>query len=401
MNTRNQVLVALAIVAAAGGSVALYSALGKSPDAPAAAGHVHGAAAPPARGAPVRLDAERARRIGVTYAVAEVRPLKLEIRTVGSVTWDETRLASVNPKIEGWVERLYVDFTGAPVRRGQPLLEVYSPMLVAAQEELLLARRLADQTAGTGAEAGLNAADLLESARRRLRYLDVPAAEIARIERSGVVRRTVTLYSPASGVVLEKSVVAGMRIMPGMELYRIADVSRVWVEGEVFEKDLGLVRPGQHAAITFSAYPGEAFEGRVTYLYPTVSVEARTGRVRIEMANDGLRLKPGMYAQVLLHPTDVRTALVVPRSAVHQTGERSMVFVRAADGSLLPRDVRVGIASGNDVEILAGLTAGETVVSSASFLIDAESNMGASTAAMQGMEMGPSAPAAPAGHTGH
>jgi Cu(I)/Ag(I) efflux system membrane fusion protein len=293
------------------------------------------------------------------------------------------------------VERLYVDFTGAPVRRGQPLLEVYSPMLVAAQEELLLARRLADQTAGTGAEAGLNAAELLESARRRLRYLDVPAAEIARIERSGTPRRTVTLYSPASGVVLEKSVVAGMRIMPGMELYRIADVSRVWVEGEVFEKDLGLVRPGQHAAITFSAYPGEAFEGRVTYLYPTVSVEARTGRVRIEMANAGLRLKPGMYAQVLLHPTDPRTALVVPRSAVHQTGERSMVFVRAADGSLLPREVRVGIASGNDVEILAGLTAGETVVSSASFLIDAESNMGASTAAMQGMDMGPQPAAAP------
>jgi Cu(I)/Ag(I) efflux system membrane fusion protein len=284
-------------------------------------------------------------------------------------------------------------------------------MLVAAQEELLLARRLADQTAGTGAEAGLNAAELLESARRRLRYLDIPATEIARIERSGAPRRTVTLYSPASGVVVEKSVVAGMRIMPGMELYRLADVSRVWVEGEVFEKDLGQVRPGQHADITFSAYPGEAFEGRVTYLYPSVSVEARTGRVRIEMANAGLRLKPGMYAQVLLHPADARTALVVPRSAVHQTGERSMVFVRAADGSLVPRDVRVGIASGNEVEIVAGLTAGETVVSSASFLIDAESNMGASTAAMQGVDTGPQ-PAAPAagapapaaaggGHTGH
>ena len=406
MNTRNQIILSLAVVGLSVGSVGLYSALATPEAATAAGEHAgHGVA----RGAseatnPVHLTAEEARRIGVTYATAERKTLTREVRAVGNVTYDETNLAIVNPKIEGWVERLHVDFTGAPVRAGQPLMEVYSPMLVSAQEELILARRLVDEAGAGGSErAAANAHDLLEAARRRLRYWDVPEAEIARIERSGAPRRTLTLNAPATGLVVEKSVIQGTRIMPGMDLYKIADLSRVWVEVDVFEKDLSLVRVGQHGNIAFDSYPDREFEGLVTYLYPTLNVQARTGRVRLELANPGGTLKPGMYAQVRLHLAAPTEGLVVPRTAVLQTGERAVVFARGADGMLNPREVQVGLAVGEDIEILAGLRPGEVVVSSAAFLVDAESNLGASLDAMEPMEGNPgSALAAPAaGHAGH
>jgi len=388
MNTRKQILLAAALVGVAGASVGLYTvAAAPTGGGDAMEGHNHAAMGGGSGGAElssVHLTEDAARRIGVTYATAERRALMHEVRAVGSVTFDETRLANVNPKIEGWVERLYVDFTGAPVRAGQPLMEVYSPMLVAAQEELILARRLVDQAAAGGSErASGTAMELLESARRRLRYWDISAAEIARIEQSGTPRRTLTLSAPASGVVVEKNVVQGMRIMPGMDLYKIADLGTVWVEGEVFEKDLSLVRLGQHADVAFEAYPGERFEGRVRYVYPVLNGESRTGRVRLELANPGLRLKPGMYASVALHLPAPRESVVVPRTAVLQTGERAIVFVRGADGVLAPREVSVGLASGADIEIVAGLEAGEVVASSAAFLIDAEANLGVG---MRGME---------------
>lgn len=332
---------------------------------------------------PVRLDRESARRIGVTFAVAEERILDATLQTVGIVTYDETRIVTVNPKVEGWVERLYVDFTGAPVRRGQPLLEVYSPRLVSAQEELILARRLVDETtASPGSRAAESAQALLESSRRRLAYWDIPADEIARIESSDQVRRTLTLRAPASGIVVEKNLVQGDRIMPGMTLYRIADLSTVWIEADVFEQDLGAVRPGQTARVGFDAYPGQGFEGRITYVYPTVSVESRTGRIRLELPNPGLALKPGMYANIGLDVPAGAGTLVVPRSAVLSTGERSVVFVESADGALVPRQVRTGRVAGREVEVLEGLAAGDRVVSSAGFLIDAESNLGT---AMDGM----------------
>jgi Cu(I)/Ag(I) efflux system membrane fusion protein len=416
MNTRKQIIVSAAILGLAAGSVGLYSAIvapGEAEGGAASAHANHGAA--PAGGDqknPVRLDADAARRIGVTYATAALKPLTREVRAVGTVTYNEQALVNFNPKIEGWVERLHVDFIGAPVRRGQPLMEVYSPMLVSAQEELILARRLVDQAAAGGSERSAStASDLLESARRRLRYWDIPATEIAEIERTGTPRKTLTLTSPATGVVVEKNVVEGTRIMPGMDLYRISDLSRVWVEVDVFEKDLSLVRLGQHAVINFEAYPGERFEGRATYVYPTINVAARTGRVRLELANAAGRLKPGMYAQVLLHLSTPREAVVVPRTAVLQTGERALVFVRGGDGALVPREVQVGLAVGDDVEVTSGLAAGDVVVSSANFLVDAESNLGAAVGAMPGMDMStpgtaePAAavpqPAAPASHSGH
>ncbi len=389
MRKRTQIVVSLGLVISAAAIVTAYTLRGGDRPVAVAAGHDHSqmGASAASEAQPVMLDAESERRIGVTFATAVLKPSRRTVSTVGNVTWDETRLANVSPKIEGWVEHLYIDFTGAPVRKGQPLLSLYSPMLVSAQEELILAGKLVRNTAAGASERVVgNAQEVLESARRRLRYWDIPDEEIARIEESAEPRKTLTLMAPASGIVIEKNVTEGARVMPGMDLYRIADLSRVWVEGEVFEKDLSLVRTGQPASVSFEAYPGETFRGTVTYVYPTVSIETRTGRIRVELANPGLRFKPGMYARLTLEAGDDHPVLTIPRSAVHFTGERALVFVRDAQGMLTPHEITAGFASGDDIEVLAGLTEGETVVSSANFLIDAESNMGSSMMSMPGME---------------
>ncbi|HET9582379.1 MAG TPA: efflux RND transporter periplasmic adaptor subunit [Gemmatimonadota bacterium] len=391
MSTKLQILVSVALVVVAG-AVVVLAGLGRGDETPAgggAEGHDH--AAMSGGGGddrnPVRLDAAAARRIGVRYVVAARKVVDRALSTVGTVTYDETRIVDVNPKIDGWIERLYVDFTGMPVRRGQPLLAVYSPMLVSAQEELILARRLVDESAADPAgRAAERARQLLEASRRRLAYWDIPAGEIRRIEETGQPTKTLTLTSPASGFVIEKNVFEGGRIAPGMNLYRIADLSTVWVEGEVFERDLSMVREGQPARVSVQTYPGETFTGTVTYVYPTVTLEARTGRVRVELANLQGKLKPGMYARVALEvPSELR--LVLPREAVHATGERAWVFVRGPDEMLVAREVETGLVTGREIEVLSGLEAGETVVASANFLIDAESSMGSAIEAMPGMEM--------------
>ncbi len=386
MNTKRQILLSAGIlgVAAAVVAVRLYadqSAAG----APAMSGHNHMAMSAKADSSnPVRLSAEGARRIGVTYATVERRPLPVSLSTVGTVAYDETRLATVSPKISGWVEKLYVDFTGAPVKAGQPLMEIYSPALVSAQEELVLASRLV-RTAGQG-QAAQDAHDLLQAARRRLQYWDIPESEIERIETSGETSKTLTLRAPASGIVVEKNVVEGDRIMPGMTVFRIADLSRVWVEADVFEKDLSLVRDGQKAEVSFEAYPGRIYAGRVSYVYPTVSIQDRTAHIRLALANPHLDLKPGMYAQVKLDTPAGRPTLVVPTSAVLNTGKRALVFVQRPGGELIPTDVTMGRTSGDLQELLAGVEPGQRVVSSAAFLVDAESNLG--SMAMPGMDMG-------------
>jgi membrane fusion protein, copper/silver efflux system len=401
---RKQVIVSVAMVALAAGSVAVYALTGGSADEEnSAAGHNHGSMAASDSAVPVRLDAEHARRIGITYAVAEAGPMSSVVRTVGAVTYDETKLVSVNPKIEGWVEKLYADFTGAPVTKGQPLMAIYSPMLVSAQEELILARRLLDN-ANPGGSAARNAQELLDASRRRLSYWDIPASDITRIERSGTPQKTIVLRAPASGLVVEKAVFQGQRIMPGMDLYRIADLSTVWLEAEVFEKDLGLVNLGRKARIKFEAYPGEVFAGTVAYVYPTITADSRTGRVRVELANPTLRFKPGMYASMEFDVPVHTGGIHVPRSAVLETGERTIVFVQNADGSLAPRPVRVGMATTEHVEVLAGLRAGEVVVASANFLVDAESNLAASLGAMQDVKTDAAAAQPKAGadpHAGH
>jgi multidrug efflux pump subunit AcrA (membrane-fusion protein) len=369
----------------------------------AAGGHDHATMAMGGDGArPVVLTAEQARRIGVTFAPVEVSDVPRRIRTVGQVTFDETRVTTISSKVDGWVERLHVDFTGRAVRRGEPLFALYSPMLVTAQEELLLAHRLARDVAAGGADARDGAEDLVTSARRRLTYWDVPEREIARVERTGQVERALTLTSPTSGVVIEKNVTQGQRVMAGDALYRVADLSTVWVEGDVYEQDLRAIRVGQLATAELDAYPGERWTGRIAYVYPTLAPETRTARVRVEIANPGRRLLPGMYATLYVEGAGAGSVITVPRSAVLATGERQIVFVKRADGRLEPRLVEVGATSDDRVEIVRGVSVGDTVVASATFLLDAESNLGTALGGMgdmPGMEFtlpptGDSSPAA-------
>lgn len=352
----------------------------------------------------VLLSASEAERIGVTYATVEAGFVASTIRTVGQVTFDEARVKTISPKIDGWVEQLYVNSTGQYVGRGQALFTIYSPMLVATQDELLLARRLAADVSAGSDDAKRYADGLVAAARRRLLYWDASPAEIAQIERTGVPKRSLTLRSPVNGYVIEKAVFGGQRVMAGDAIYKVADLSVVWVEGEVFERDLHSISLGQQASARFEALPGQERTGRITYIYPTLNPETRTVRVRVALANGNGHLKPGMYATLSLPASGrARPSLSVPRGAVLTTGERNIVFVRRSDGRLEPRFVTLGAASEDRIEILSGLAVGEQVVASATFLVDAESNLGTLMGGMgnmPGMEMtapsaGPAPPAAP------
>lgn len=366
-------------------ALAWWFTRGATPSAPES-GHDHSTMAMAGDSArPVSLSHADQRRIGVTFAAVEYAPLEREVRTVGQVAVDETRTHTVTLKVDGWVERLHVDFTGQAITRGAPLLALYSPTLVSAQEELLLARRLATAVAAGDTRARENADDLVASARRRFTWWDIPADEVARVEQSGEVQRTLTVRAPASGVVVEKNVTSGQRVMAGEPLYRLADLEVVWVEGEVYEQDLRTIAVGQVATAEFDALPGERFQGRVAYVYPLLTPETRTARVRIALSNPGLRLKPGMYATLLLAVRATQPVLSVPRGAVLATGERSLVFVRRANGQLEPRQVQTGSTTDLRIQILRGLAAGDTVVASATFLIDAESNLGTALGGMGDM----------------
>ncbi len=358
-------------------------------------------AAPPevdtaqARRGAVHLTADQERALGVTYMTVGRASVSRTIRTVGRIDAPEPNIADITPRIEGFIERLHVASTGETVRRGQALLTIYSPELVAAQEELLTARRLAARLDPGAGEAYANAQSMLDAARRRLAYWDITDEQIERLEASGEVTKTMTLVAPAGGIILEKDVFEGQRVMPGMRLYRIADLSTVWVEGEVFEQDIQFVELGAETHIEVAAYPGEHLMGTVSFVYPTVEVESRTNRVRVTVTNPGLRLKPGMFATVFFDVQAIRDDVAVPLDAVIVTGERNIVFVRDVEGTLTPREVVLGARAGDLVQILEGLLVGETIVASANFLVDAESRLGATGGAMPGMQHG--AALAPAG----
>ncbi len=358
---------------------------GSAAPAGADTAHAHAGTAGTPGAQSVRLTAEQGRRIGVTYAAVTMGPLVKEVRAVGQLTFDETKLQTIAPKIDGWVDRLLVNSTGQGVSVGQPLLTIYSPMLVQAQEELLLAKRLRIDVAAGTIDVQRGAGDLIESARRRLAYWDIPANEIAAIERTGQVRKTLTLVSPVGGYVLEKNVIAGQKIMAGEALYRVADLRTLWVEGDVFEQDIANVRLGQVVHADFEAFPGDHRMGHIAYVYPTVNTETRTVRVRVVLPNSDLKLKPGMYATLRITGAERSEVLTVPRGAVLSTGERNVVFVREANGSLAPREVSLGVTNDDRIEVLRGVRAGETVVASATFLIDAESNLGTALGGMGNM----------------
>lgn len=345
-------------------------------------------------GGAVKVSSERVQALGVRVAKVERRALDSVVRGSGRVEVDERRLTTVTAKFEGYIEKLHVNATGQSVTRGQPLFEAYSPDLLAAQREYQVAAqalaRLKDADEAT--LAGMKR--LADSALARLRLWDVSDEEIAQLSASGEPRRTLTFRAPGGGVVLERKATQGMRFMPGEMLFSIADLSTVWLIADVPEQDLGRVRVGSRASAAFEAYPGQRVEGRVTFIYPTLRAETRSAQVRIELPNPGGRLKPAMFAQVELPAGGAGAAggsgpqlvvpLVVPNSAVIDSGARQVVIVDLGAGRFEPREVKLGARGDEFTVVTAGVKEGESVVIAANFLLDAESNLRAALSGMKG-----------------
>jgi Cu(I)/Ag(I) efflux system membrane fusion protein len=327
-------------------------------------------------GRQIVLSTDKVQKLGVKTEVASMRVLERTLRAVGRVELDERRTYLIAPKFAGWVERLYVNTTGQAVGKGQPLFEVYSPELLSAQHERALAVQGLDALKAADEEARDGMRRLAESSAARMRNWDVANARV-----NG---NRVTFHAPVSGIVLEKRAVQGMRFMSGDELYRIADLSSVWVVADVAEQDIGRIRPGAAARVSVDAYPDKPFDGRVDFVYPTLDSVTRTVRVRVEIANPQGLLKPAMFAQVALAAGERTPVLSIPVSAVIDSGIRQVVLVQVAPGRFEPREVKLG-STGNDyVEVLNGIAEGEQVVTAALFLIDAESNLRAALGGMGG-----------------
>ena len=316
----------------------------------------------------VSLDRTAADRLGITFARAAVRPLGRETRVVGTLTYAEPRRRYVNARVMGWVEELYADYMGKPVRKGDPLLALYSPELVSAQEEYLSARRLGDKS-------------LTAAAHRRLILWNIPQDQIDSLERTGEARRTIVLRAPMSGEIAEKMATEGQAVQAGDNLFLIADRSTLWVDLAVFEIDASSVRLGSPVEVTVDAIPGKTYQGRVTFIHPTVDEKTRTITARAEVRNTDGALRPGMYATAMIRPATAK-ALTVPAQAVLPTGTQNLVFVNRGDGRFMPRAVAVGTRGDSLVEIVDGLKSGDEVIASAAYLLDSESNL---AAAMQGL----------------
>ena len=333
----------------------------------------------------VQISPERQQLIGVKFGTVEMRPLEKVIRTVGRVDYDEKRIVTVSPKIGGWIEDLYVDFTGRFVKQGDPLLTIYSPELVSTQEEYLLALRAKKSLAKSPfPEVAGSGESLAESAKRRLKLWDISDDQIKALEETGQSTKTLTLYSPFSGFVLEKSAYKGMNVMPGVALFKLADLSVVWLYADIYEYELPSIRLGQQASIQLSYTPGETFTGKAIYIYPSLNPETRTAKVRFEIPNSHGRLKPEMYANVEIK-VHLGQKLAVPEGAIIDTGLRQLAIIDKGNGYFEPREVKVGAKVDNYYEVIKGLKAGERVVTSANFLIDSESKLKEAVAGMASM----------------
>jgi Cu(I)/Ag(I) efflux system membrane fusion protein len=324
--------------------------------------------------AAVRLSPEAVRAAGIATAPVERAALGRTIRTVGTIEPDETRLTRVAARVAGRIEKLYADYTGQTVAAGAPLYALYSPELVATQRELLLALENRRRLAGGTPEAVRSADELISAARDRLRLWSVAPREIAAIESSGQPLYAVDFSSPRGGTVLEKKVVVGEYVTEGQELFLLADLSRVWLLAQVYEHELSRLSVGLPAEATVAALPGRTFRGRVAFVEPVLDRETRSARMRIELANPRGELKPGMFGDAHLE-TKTAPSLVIPRSALIDTGARRVVYVETAPNTFQARDVKVGEASGDRVAVLAGLEEGERVVAAANFFIDSQAQL--------------------------
>ncbi|MHB8138158.1 MAG: efflux RND transporter periplasmic adaptor subunit [Smithellaceae bacterium] len=343
----------------------------------------------------VEIPQELQQRIGVKTVTVIVKPIQKTIRTVGRIEIDERRQATVNTKIEGWIEKLYVDYTGRYVKKGEPLAELYSPELLATQQEFINTIKWAgkqttttpgashnhDAQAGTPAPSSImtqllekDAKATVAAARQRLRLWDVSAAQIKKIENTGQPTRTLTLYSPVSGYITQKMVVQGMKVMPGEKLFDIADFSSVWIVADIYEYELSSVRIGQPVKVTLSYFPGREWSSRIDYIYPVFSAETRTAKVRLTLPNPEGQLKPQMFTNVEIR-IDLGRKLMIPDSAVIDTGKGQVVYVDRGNGFFEPREIQTGLRADGAVEVLRGLKTGEKVASSANFLIDSEAQL--------------------------
>jgi membrane fusion protein, copper/silver efflux system len=323
----------------------------------------------------VQVTAEKQQLIGVEYGTAEYTTTADSIRAVAKVALDETRIAKVQPRIDGWIDRVFVDFTGRKVEKGEPLLTIYSPEALATQQELLLAIKAQRQMHDSPLRQMMGSTgSLVASARKRLQLWDIGDAQIDRIVQTGEPLKNLTLYSPISGYVMERNAFPKQHITPDTMLYTVADLSTVWVIADVYEYEAANVRLNQAAAFTLAYMPGRVFRGHVSYILPQVDAATRTMKVRIQLANPGNALKQEMYGDVELKTGGVRK-LTVPKTAVLNSGQRQVVFVDRGEGHFEPRPVQVGVQIGERTEIVKGLTAGERIVTSGNFLIDSESQL--------------------------
>jgi len=330
-----------------------------------------------AQGGPtVTIDPAVVQNMNVLTQVVEKGDLTREIRTVGYLEYDQQKMVTVTTKYPGWVERVHVNYVGEPVRKGQPLFEIYSPELVQTEQDLLSAIEFAKRMEGATEEARRRSEDLVKAARKRLAYWDIEPSQIERLEETGEVFRTMTVTAPAAGVImLRMPGLEGMAVRPGMDLYHIADLSTLWLSVEAFEDQIAWLHIGSEAEVTLSYFPGETFVGRVRFIEPEVNEKTRTVPLKLEVPNPRLRLRAGMYATVRFRPVMAKDAVLVPNLAVLRTGERNLVVVAEGEGRFAPRDVELGAEGDGRVAVTRGLEAGERVVTSSQFLIDSESNL--------------------------
>jgi Cu(I)/Ag(I) efflux system membrane fusion protein/cobalt-zinc-cadmium efflux system membrane fusion protein len=349
---------------------------------------VYGEESEPATGHVIRIDPVTIQNMGIRTAALRRGPLIKTIRTIGRVDYDEQRVTFINTKFEGWIEKLHVNETGQYVEQGQPLFDVYSRELYTAQEEYQAAHRavgrLADSTLPSAKEEALR---MLEAAVTKLRYLDVSDAQIANLSATDEIQKNIAIHSPDRGVVTEKMALQGMFVKPGMRLYTIADLSRVWVYVDIYEYQLPWIRIGQRAEMRLAYIPGKDFEGKVVYVYPYLEKKTRVVKVRLEFDNPSMELKPDMFANITLFAELKRDALLIPREAYIDSGTRQVAFVALEGGKFQPRDIQVGVeAEDGMVEVLYGLDAGEVVVTSGQFMLDSEAKLKESLAKMMEAE---------------
>jgi len=341
----------------------------------------------------VEIPLEKQQLIGARTIAASIQPLQKNIRTVGKIEYDERKLTTINAKVEGWIEKLYVNFTGTYVKRGEPLADIYSPELWATQQEFINLVRWAKRTGNRVAESAKKTTNaqgetskdltvllskdadaLMEAARQRLKLWDISDAQIRMIEESEKPIRTLTIYSPVSGYVLQKYAVQGMKVMAGEKLIDVSDLSTVWVLADIYEYELSVIKVGDTAKIQLSYFPGRELTSKIDFISPTLSSETRTAQVRFSIPNTGGKLKPGMFTDVELK-INLGSRLAVPDEAVIDTGLRQIVYVDKGDGFFEPRAITTGLRAEKLVEVLSGLKAGEKVASSANFLIDSEAKL--------------------------